>query len=109
MGNGIRRKEAVGMEALIADYIKEMKLEAGLNRQRVFEAWDTVSGAAAYTVDRFYKDGVLYCTIGSSVVRNQLYFQRNILMERMNMYLESDGGFISDMKGERPVRNLILK
>ena len=56
MGNGIRRKEAVGMEALIADYIKEMKLEAGLNRQRVFEAWDTVSGAAAYTVDRFYRD-----------------------------------------------------
>jgi hypothetical protein len=109
MGNGIRRKEAVGMEALIADYIKEMKLEAGLNRQRVFEAWDTVSGAAAYTVDRFYKDGVLYCTIGSSVVRNQLYFQRNILMERMNRYLESDGGFISDMKGGRPVRNLILK
>lgn len=97
------------MEALIADYIKEMKLEAGLNRQRVFEAWDTVSGAAAYTVDRFYKDGVLYCTIGSSVVRNQLYFQRNILMERMNRYLESDGGFISDMKGVRPVRNLILK
>lgn len=109
MGNGIRRKEAVGMEALIADYIKEMKLEAGLNRQRVFEAWDTVSGAAAYTVDRFYKDGVLYCTIGSSVVRNQLYFQRNILMERMNRYLESDGGFISDMKRGRPVRNLILK
>ena len=109
MGNGIRRKEAVGMEALIADYIKEMKLEAGLNRQRVFEAWDTVSGAAAYTVDRFYRDGVLYCTIGSSVVRNQLYFQRNILMERMNRYLESDGGIISDMKGERPVRNLILK
>ena len=103
MGNGIRRKEAVGMEALIADYIKEMKLEAGLNRQRVFDAWDTVSGAAAYTVDRFYKDGVLYCTIGSSVVRNQLYFQRNILMERMNRYLESD------MKGGRPVRNLILK
>lgn len=109
MGNGIRRKEAVGMEALVADYIKEMKLEAGLNRHRVFEAWDVVSGASGYTVDKFYRNGVLYCTIASSVLRNQLYFQRSILIDRMNQYLESDGGFISDSKEGKPVMNIILK
>lgn len=109
MGNGIRRKEAVGMEALVADYIKEMKLASGLNRQRVFEAWDVVSGAARYTVDRFYRDRVLYCTIASSVLRNQLYFQRSILIERMNQYLESEGIFINDGKVGRPVEKIILK
>lgn len=109
MASGIRRKEPVGMDALIADYIKEMKIASGLNTQRVFEAWDKVSGAAAYTVGRFYRDGVLYCTIGSSVVRNQLYFQRNVLIERMNDYLVAEGGFISDIEEKRPVRSLILK
>ena len=97
------------MEALIADYIKEMKLAAGLNRQRVFEAWDSVSGASAYTVDRFYRDGILYCTISSSVVRNNLYFQRVWIMDKMNEYLESDGGFIKENNADRPVKNIILK
>lgn len=106
--NKLRRKEAVGMEVLIEQYIREMKLASGLNRQRVSEAWDAVSGAARYTVDRFFRDGVLYCTIGSSVVRNQLYFQRTYLIDKINEYLEKDGSFIKETPGP-PVKNIVLK
>ncbi len=42
----IGRQEAKGMDELISAYIKEMKLASGLNSQRVFAAWDEVSGAA---------------------------------------------------------------
>ena len=58
-GNRIGRKDAQGMEELIGQYIREMKLASGFNRQRVFEAWDAVSGASRYTIGRFFRDGML--------------------------------------------------
>lgn len=107
-GNRIGRKEAQGMSELIVQYIREMKLSSGFNRQRIFEAWDAVSGASRYTVGRFFRDGVLYCTISSSVVRYRLYFQRDVLLKELNAYLESEGRYIDDGAGQ-PVKNIVLK
>lgn len=108
-GNRIGRKDAKGMEELITQYIREMKLTSGFNRQRIFEAWDAVSGASRYTIDRFFRDGMLYCTISSSVVRNQLYFQRDLLVQKMNEYLDADTMLVRDAKEAPVIRNLILK
>lgn len=108
-GNRIGRKDAQGMEELIGQYIREMKLASGFNRQRVFEAWDAVSGASRYTIGRFFRDGMLYCTISSSVVRNQLYFQRDLLLQQINEYLDKDNMLVRDRKDGPMVRNLILK
>lgn len=107
--NRIGRKDAQGMQELIGQYIREMKLASGFNRQRIFEAWDVVSGASRHTIDRFFRDGILYCTISSSVVRNQLYFQRDVLVQKMNEYLENDDMLVRDGKDGPVVRNLILK
>ena len=108
-GNRIGRKDAQGMEELVGQYIREMKLASGFNRQRVFEAWDAVSGASRYTIGRFFRDGMLYCTISSSVVRNQLYFQRDVLLQQINEYLDKDNMLVRDRKDGPMVRNLILK
>mgnify|MGYP002517119957 CR=1 FL=1 len=109
MANGIRRKDAVGMQELISQYIREMKIASGINRQRVTEAWEKVSGASRYTIDRFFRDGMLYCTISSSVVRNQLYFQRDVLVRKMNEYLDNDELLVRDAKAGPVVRELILR
>ena len=107
--NRIGRKDAQGMSELIAQYIREMKLSSGFNRQRIFEAWDVVSGASRYTIDRFFRDGMLYCTISSSVVRNQLYFQRDVLVKKMNEYIDEDEMFVRDAKDGPVIKNLILR
>ena len=108
-GNRIGRKDAQGMSELIGQYLRDMKLASGFNRQRIFEAWDAVSGASRYTVGRYFKDGILYCTISSSVVRNQLYFQRDVLVQKMNEYLENDDMVVRDGKDSPFIRNLILR
>lgn len=108
-GNRIGRKEAQGMTELVAQYIREMKLSAGFNSQRVYEAWDVVSGASRYTVGRYFKDGMLYCTISSSVVRNQLYFQRDVLLNKMNEHLDKDELLVRDGIKGPIIRNLILR
>jgi hypothetical protein len=105
----IHRKEAVGMDRIVADYIKSMKLAAGLNTQRVFAAWDACSGAGPYTLRRFYRGGKLYITLNSSVLRSQLYMQKDLLMEKMNAFLRQDNLFTEDNKTVSFIQELILK
>lgn len=105
----IHRKEAVGMDKIVEAYIKSMKIAAGLNTQRVFAAWDACSGAASYTLRRFFRGGKLYITLNSSVVRSQLFLQKDLLIEKMNAFLSQDALFTSDNKTVGFIQELILK
>ena len=105
----IHRKEAVGMDKIVEAYIKSMKIAAGLNTQRVFAAWDACSGAASYTLRRFLRGGKLYITLNSSVVRSQLFLQKDLLIEKMNAFLSQDALFTNDNKTVGFIQELILK
>ena len=105
----MRKHEAVALDELVKQFIKDMKLDAGLNRQRVTEVWSEVSGAGRYTLDVSLEKGVLYCSISSSMVRNQLYFQRDVLVEDMNKALMNDWMFIWDWSKGPCVKTLVLR
>ena len=97
------------MDALVKEYIKSMKLSTGLNTQRIFAAWDACSGAAPFTLKRFFRGGKLYITLSSSVIRNQLYFQKAELMEKMNAFLSKDELFTQDDRTVSFIEELILR
>ena len=105
----IHRKEPVSMEEVVKQYVKSMKLAAGLNTQRIFAAWDACSGAGPFTLRRFFRGGTLYITLNSSVIRNQLYFQRTELVRKMNEYLSKDELFTSDNRTVGEIRELVLR
>ncbi|MBQ0150680.1 MAG: DUF721 domain-containing protein [Bacteroidales bacterium] len=107
--SGLGRKKALDMSQVIEMYIKSMNLSAGLNTRRIFEAWDQASGAARYTIRRYFRDGKLYVTLNSSMVRNQLSFQKEPLMAAVNQILENDELFIKDDPKVRFVEEIILK
>ncbi len=106
--NGLRRQEAVGMDKLVDQFIRDMKLASGLRRQRVEDAWKTVSGAGQYTLDVNLYNGIMTCTLSSSVVRNQLFHQRTLLVQSLNEYLKNDELFTADGRQEI-IRALILR
>lgn len=105
----IHRKEAMTMEEVVSAYIRQMKIAAGLNTQRIFEAWDACSGAGPYTLRRYFRGGKLYITLSSSVIRNQLLFQKDALVEKMNAYLSEDPLFTKDNNTVGYIQTLILK
>lgn len=105
----VARKQAVSLAEAIQEYLKASRLTSGLNTQRIFAAWDAASGAGRYTVRRFFRDGRLYITVDSSVVRSQLSFQRNTLIEKMNALLAQDELFTRDDPRTGIVQELILK
>ncbi len=107
--SGIRRQEAVSMDALIERFIRELKLASGLNRQRIYAAWDLASGASRYTLDRYFDRGSLVITISSAMARNSLFMQKNSILDNINRILLADELF-SKKEGQKVfVRNLILK
>lgn len=105
----LTRKQALSMDEVIGMYIKSMKISSGLNTQCIFSAWNEASGAEAFTVRRFFRDGKLYVTLNSSVVRNQLSFQRDALVEKMNEILSHDELFARDDERVSYIKELILK
>ena len=105
----IRRKEALTMEEVIEEYIKSAKIASGLNTQRIFAAWDECSGAGPFTLKRYFRGGTLYITLNSSVIRNQLSFQKAELVEKMNATLAGDPLFTSDNRTTGFVKELVLK
>ena len=105
----VARKTAVSLSEAIQEYLKAAKLTSGLNTQRIFAAWDAASGTGRYTVRRFFRDGRLYITVDSSVVRSQLSFQRDTLIEKINALLAQDELFTRDDARVGIVKELILK
>ena len=105
----IRRKEALSMDQVVEEFIKSAKLASGLNTQRIFSAWDECSGAGPFTLKRYFRSGTLYITLSSSVIRNQLYFQKEALIEKMNAVLSEDLLFTKDNRTTGFVRELVLR
>ena len=105
----IRRKEALTMEEVVEEFIKSAKLASGLNTQRIFAAWDECSGAGPFTLKRYFRSGILYITLNSSVIRNQLMFQKEALIEKMNATLSGDPLFTSDNRTAGFVKDLVLR
>lgn len=103
------RKNAVLLGDALKTFLKLNHMTTGLNTQLVFKAWDDASGAAKYTTRRFYRDGKLYITLSSSVVRSQLYFQRDTLIEKVNALLDDNDLFTKDEPNVGLVKELILK
>lgn len=106
--NRLRRHDAVGMDELVSQFIREMKLSSGLDKVRAADAWNAVSGAGRYTLGVRYEGGVMTCMLSSSVVRNQLYFQRDELVRRLNEYFAENPLCSGDTSAE-VVRTLILR
>ena len=112
MGIKLRRKTAQPVSEIVTDVFKSMGLSYGMNNHLIFEAWERISGAGPYTVKRFFRDGKLYITLNSSVVRSQLQIQESI-----NAELASDPLFSTEaskrtdgqMDPKIFVKQLILK
>ena len=97
MPTRLSRKDPETMEELIIQFISRQKHNNQMNRQRIFALWNEVSGTEKYTIDKYIKDRVLYCTINSSMMRNQLNLRLKEILEKMNKNLKEDKFFVSDL------------
>lgn len=107
--NKLPFRKAVGMNTLVREVLKEGRMAEAFNSRCIFRAWDLASGAAEFTVRRYFRDGKLYITLSSSVVRSQLHFQQDVLLQKINSIARNDEFFTDTESVKGPVTQLILK
>lgn len=94
----MKRESYRSIGELLGEYVSENNLEEGLQRVRIFKAWDRVVAAqlapfmsadkaSAMTLSKSFSGGVLRCSMGSSVVRSQLRSQSDNLVKTINNLL----------------------
>ena len=88
----MKRENTQLISVILKEFIKQEQLEDGLERLRIFKTWDLIVGdtGARATTNKFFRDGVLYCTISSSIIRTQLFYRREDIVSMMNKMLNGD-------------------
>ncbi|MBO4263138.1 MAG: DUF721 domain-containing protein [Bacteroidales bacterium] len=107
--NRLPRKQAEPMGDVLKQLLRKTGLGAAFNNQLVFRAWDEVSGAGPCTLKRFFRDGILYVTLDSSVVRGMLEMQKASLRDRINERLRADELFTEEGPFTGFVKEIRLK
>lgn len=76
--------EKVG--GVILQYLREYGLETPLNEHRLIKAWDKVlgPGVSRYTRELRIYNQVLFVTLTSAALRNELMMKRTELVVRLN-------------------------
>jgi len=105
----LEKKNAIPVAEALMLFLKDSKLCSSHNTRRIFLAWDEASGAARYTLRKFFRDGKLYITLNSSVARGQLSMQKEAITQKINEILQNDELFIKSDPRTAEVKELILK
>ena len=85
----MKRKDSEHLGSVILQYLRDNGLETPLNEHRIIKAWSEVLGPSisSYTKDLRIYNQVLFATISSPVVRNELMMRRTELVKRLNSHV----------------------
>lgn len=105
----MRLREPSPIQSVISLFLKMSGLGTGMNIHLICSAWDKVSGAGNYTLNKYYKSGTLYCSISSSMLRKKLYYRKAEIIREMNAILSEDEYFDKTNKYAGEIKNIVLK
>ena len=84
-----RRGEIKKISKVLDDVISQKHFKIGIDNVRVQEAWIKAMGEniQKYTCDVKYKKGILYIKLKSSVLKEELIFEKNKVIKLINQEL----------------------
>lgn len=82
----MKKTDSEKVGGVILQYLREYGLETPLNEHRLIQAWDKVLGTAVskYTRELRIYNQVLFVTVSSAALRNELMMRRTELVARLN-------------------------
>ena len=86
---GKRNTEFVSIKDLMQNVLQENKLQKGIDLIAIKEAWSSVmgNGVVSYTQDVQFKNGTLVVKLLSSVLREELSYGKNKIVDLLNKKL----------------------
>ena len=90
----MKRNKPIVLGELLKQYKSDINVSNGLLSARVMRAWDVVmeKNVVDATLNKYYNNGILYCTIGSSLLRAVLQSRLPSIVYKLNQQL--GGSFV---------------
>lgn len=87
----MKRNNTEQIGDVLRQFLRQQGLETPLNEYRLVDAWKDVVGPviARYTTNLFIKNQVLYVSLSSSVIRQELMMGREMLIRNLNAQIGS--------------------
>lgn len=87
----MKRNNTEQIGDVLRQFLRQQGLEPPLNEYRLVDAWKDVVGPviARYTTNLFIKNQVLYVSLSSSVIRQELMMGREMLIRNLNAQVGS--------------------
>lgn len=84
-----RNNENLSLSDALQAFIKENKLEKGMDKIEVRDAWVQLmgNGVASYTTDVQLRQDTLYVSLTSSVLREELSYGKQKIITMLNEHL----------------------
>lgn len=81
-----RQNEQLHLSEALKEFIKENKLEKGMNKVNAREAWKNLMGNGVnnYTTHVELKNDTLYVSLSSSVLREELSYGKTKIIKMLN-------------------------
>lgn len=88
----MRRKNTERLGDVIGQVLKQNHLDAKLYEIRVIQSWAEVLGQTvnSHTDKLYFKDGTLFVRVSSSVLRHELFLERERIKNSLNKYVQSN-------------------
>ncbi|MBR4438361.1 MAG: DUF721 domain-containing protein [Bacteroidales bacterium] len=88
----MKRNKPVKLGALLKEYFNDIEKGDNILAARVLRTWDEVmeENITRATMSKYFKNGILYCTISSSILRSMLVARVYSVKEKINNSLGSD-------------------
>ncbi len=85
----MRRTDSEPISDVVYQYLREQGLETPLNEFRLIQAWNTVMGktVSRYTQDLQIHNQVLYVTLSSAPLKNEIMMRRTQLAKALNEHV----------------------
>jgi len=95
-----RHNEHISLSDALKEFIKENKLETGMDKVNVKDVWVSLMGNGVnnYTTDVQLKNTTLYVSLSSSVLREELSYGKEKIIKMINEEL-----------GKELVKSLVLR
>ncbi len=87
----MKRNNTEQIGDVLRQFLRQQGLETPLNEYRLVDAWKDVVGPVIvrYTTNLFIKNQVLYVSLSSSVIRQELMMGREMLIRNLNAQVGS--------------------
>ncbi|MDR0349912.1 MAG: DUF721 domain-containing protein [Tannerella sp.] len=96
----MKRTKVQPLKKLLDEWMQESKIAPKIYEARVMTAWYDILGPLASSTERlFINNKVLFVSLSSSVVRNELYMQKSKIITALN----------SKAGGEEIITDIVFK